>query len=228
MAWICDQVMPVVQRRKLARFADFCLDDRLWSVSDANCYLQTVRHLGFPLKIHATEDRVDEAVRLAVTMDAISLDHLEQASQRDMELLASSNTIAVLLPGPPFHLGGGHHASARKLIDAGVPVAAATNFNPCTCPTYNMQMIIALACTRLAMTPAEAVCATTFNAACAIGREHEAGSLEIGKFGDVIILEAGDYREIPCHFGVNLVRMTLKRGVVIYEQGKIVRPERIN
>jgi imidazolonepropionase len=126
-----------------------------------------------------------------------------------------------MLPGPSFYQQGGGGLSARALIDGGAAVALASDFNPATSPTYNMQLIIALACARQCMTPAEAICAATINAACAIGYEDRAGSLEVGKPADLILLNAPDYREIPYHFGVNLVRTTMKRGVVIYQQGKV-------
>ncbi len=108
------------------------------------------------------------------------------------------------------------------MIDAGAAVALGTDFNSSTSPTYSMQMIVALACSRMHMTPEEAICAATFNAACAIGCEQRLGSLETGKSADLIILNASDYREIPYHFGVNLVRTTVKRGEPIYQQAKVI------
>jgi imidazolonepropionase len=138
--------------------------------------------------------------------------------------------MAVLLPGtafqpgfqPGFQHGDGLCAPARQLIDEGAAVALGTNFNPGASSTYSMPTIVALACAHLGMSPAEAICAATFNAACAIGSGPMAGSLEVGKPADLIVLNASDYREIPYHFGVNLVNRTVKRGVTIYQEGKVV------
>jgi imidazolonepropionase len=124
-----------------------------------------------------------------------------------------------LLPGATFH--GGRCAPARPLIDAGAAVALGSDFNPGASSTCSMPAIVALACAHLGMTPAEAICAATFNAACAIGSGQVAGSLEAGKPADLIVLNASDYREIPGRFGVNLVNRTMKRGVTIYLEGKV-------
>jgi len=144
-----------------------------------------------------------------------------------VDLLARSHTMAVLLPGAAlqpfsqhgFQDGNGRCAPARQLIDGGAAVALGTNFKPGASSTCSMSMIVALACEHLGMSPAEAICAATFNAACAMGLGQVAGSLEVGKPADLIVLNASDYREIPCHFGVNLVNRTVKRGVTIYQEG---------
>ena len=217
----CTELMPKIHRRGLARFAAFRYDEQVFNMEQANRYLEAARGLGFRLKIHTGDGGQNLGVGLAVAQEAISADHLDNVDESDVELLARSNTIAVLLPGSAFHMGCSRYAPARRLIDAGAAVALATDFNPSTSPTYSMQMIVALACAQMRMTPEEAICAATFNAACAIGCEQRAGSLETGKSADLIILNASDYREIPYHFGVNLVRMTVKRGETVYEEGKV-------
>jgi imidazolonepropionase len=225
LRWICSDLLPKIQRRRLARFADFYCEDRTFSLEQCRYFLESARGLGLPLKIHSDQLRRDGGVRLAVDLEAVSADHLNYADPGDVQMLARSRTIAVLLPGRPFYRGAERYPPARELIDAGAAVALGTGFGPSGSPTYNMQMIVALACARMRMTPAEAICAATFNAACAIGCEPQAGSLEVGKAGDLIVLNAGDYREIAYHFGVNLVRSTLKHGVRIYEQGAVVVPQ---
>ena len=225
MSWICSELMPKIQRRGLARFADLCCDEQVFNAEQTGRYLETARSLGFPLKIHTGQTHCDDAVRLAVALEAVSVDHLDTAGRTDAELLARSPTMAVMLPGSAFHLGRDRYAPARDLIDAGAAVALATNFNPSTSPTYSMPMILALACVRLRMSPAEAIIAATINAAHAISCGHRVGSLETGKSGDLIVLNAADYREIPYHFGVNLVCLTVKRGVTIYEEGRVVSPD---
>ena len=221
MSWICSELMPKIQRRGLARFADFCCDEQVFNAEQTSRYLEAARSLGFPLKIHTRQLQRNDAVRRAVALEAVSVDHLDNAGPADVELLARSQTMAVLLPGSAFHLGRERYAPARDLIDAGAAVALATNFNPGTCPTYSLQMIVALACAHLRMSPAEAICAATYNAACAISCGHRVGSLETGKSGDLIVLNAADYREIPYHFGVNLVCMTVKRGLTLYKEAPV-------
>ncbi len=216
-------LLAAVHRRNLARFAGVRHDGRTCGLDQSRNYLETARSLGFQLKVQAGNGFTAEAVRLAVQMGAVSVDHLGAGSLADLELLAASNTIAVLLPGSAFHCGNGGCAPARKLIDGGAAVALGSDFNPRTNPSYNMQTIVALACAHLGMSPAEAICAATFNAACAIGAGQVAGSLEAGKPADLIVLNAADYREIPYHFGVNLVHRTVKRGVTIYEEGSVAR-----
>lgn len=219
--WFCTEVMPRIKHRGLARFADFYAAAPAFTAEHGGRYLEAARALGFHLKMHAAEFEPDGCVPLAVALGAVSADHLDYATADDVELLARSQTMAVLLPGPAFYLGRDHQTPARALIDAGAAVALGTNFDSAASPGYSMQMIVSLACAQLHMTPAEALCAATFNAACAIGCGRQTGSLETGKLADVIVLHAADYREIPCRFGVNQVRMTIKRGVTVYQEAKV-------
>jgi imidazolonepropionase len=129
--------------------------------------------------------------------------------------------MAVLLPASTFGCANGSGIPARQLIDGGAAVALGSNFNPGARPAYSMQAVIALACEHLGMTAAEAICASTHNAACAVGSAGVAGSLEVGKPADFIMLNTSDYREIPHHFGVNLVHCTVKHGEIIYYEGKV-------
>jgi imidazolonepropionase len=126
----------------------------------------------------------------------------------------------VLTPGTSFYGGLGRHAPARSLIEAGAAVALASGFAPDQSPTYNMQTVIALACREMKMTPAEAICAATVNAAYAIGCGDSVGTLEQGRAADLILLNISDYRELPYYFGMNHVHMTMKRGVVIYGEDR--------
>jgi len=151
-----------------------------------------------------------------VQLKAASCDHLEKVNRSDIAALAKSDTVATLLPGCDFHLGLKEYAPARALIDAGAIVALATDYNPGTSPTMSMPMILSLACTQLRMTPAEAITAATINAAYALRREKQIGSLEVGKQVDLAVFEVADYREIPYYFGVSHCWMTVKRGRVIH------------
>jgi imidazolonepropionase len=220
MAWVCSELLPAIHRRRLARFAALHCSG-VFNMQQNHRYLEAARSLGFQLKIHAGEYAASDAVRLAVEAGAATVEHLNAASPADVGLLAASKTMAVLLPGSAFHDGNGRFAYARQLIDGGAAVALGSNFNLRVSSTYSMAAIVALACADLGMSPAEALCAATFNAACAIGWGHVAGSLEVGKPADLIVLNASDYREIPYRFGANLVSRTVKRGVTIYQEGKV-------
>jgi imidazolonepropionase len=223
--WMCGYLMPKLRRRNLARFADVYCDRGAFTLAQARRYLEAARTLGFELKIHAGQFSSDGAAALAAELGAASADHLDYAGDDDIRALAASGTVATLLPGAVFHLGLDRYAPARKMIDAGVAVALATDFNPGTSPTYSMQMILSLACSQMRLTPAEALAAATINGAHAIRCADRAGSLEAGKSADLVIFNTPDYREIPYHFGVNLVAVTIKRGEVLYREGDVAWPE---
>jgi imidazolonepropionase len=223
--WMCSYLMPKLRRRNLARFADAYCDEGAFTLAQTRRYLEAARALGFDLKVHAEQFSSSGAAILAIELGAASADHLDYASEDDIRALARSDTVATLLPGAVFHLGLGRYPAARQMIEAGVAVALATDFNPGTSPTYSMPMILALACAEMRLTPAEALAAATINGAHAIRRASRTGSLEAGKDADLVIFNVPDYREIPYHFGVNLVSMTIKKGRVLYREGEVEWPE---
>ncbi|MBZ5609617.1 MAG: imidazolonepropionase [Acidobacteriia bacterium] len=224
LEWICGHVLPLVKRRKLAEFVDIRCEQGAFTVAQARRYLTAARRLGFALKVHSGPRSNPGTIRLAVELGATSVDHVIDPTDEDIALLAGSQSVATLLPGAVFYLGSQRYAPARQLIDNGVAVALATNYNPETSPSQNMQMIIALACRTMNMTPAEAVTAATLNAAHALGRASSIGSLETGKSADLLILSVPDYREIPYHFGVNLVDLVMKSGSVLVERSEVRWP----
>ena len=219
--WMCAYMLPLIRRRKLARFADVCCDPGAFTVHQARRYLEAAQALGFGLKIHAEQFSHSAGVRLGVELNAVTADHLVHADSTDVDLLAQSAPIATLLPGAVFHLGSDRYPPARALLDRGAAVALATGFNPGTSPTSSMAMILALACAHMRMTPAEALVAATINAAYAVGLGERVGSLEPGKQADLLICDVPDYREIPYRFGVNLVHTVMKRGQIVYQQPAI-------
>ncbi len=219
--WVCAYLMPKIERRRLARFVDVYCERGAFTVEQAQRYLERARSFGFGLKIHAEQFSHMGAAHLAIEMEAVSADHLEQIDDDDVRRMAASNVIATLLPGAVFHLGLSRYAPARALIDAGAAVALATDFNPGTSPTYNMQMILSLACSQMRMTPAEAFAAATINGAHALRCADRSGSIEAGKDADLVIYDVPDYREIPYHFGVNLVELTMKRGEVLFRRSEV-------
>ena len=150
---------------------------------------------------------------------AASFDHLDYISGADVAWLARTNTVATMLPAANYFLGLETFPPARELIDAGVAVALATDYNPGTSPTTSMPFVLSVACTHMKMSPAETITAATINGACALNLQDRKGSLEVGKDADIAIFNAGDYREIPYWFGVNRCWTTFLRGVADRPEG---------
>lgn len=208
-------MLEQVRTEGLAAYCDVFVEVGAFSPSEARTILEQAKKQGLKLKLHAGEFNDIGGAELGAELGATSIDHLDYISERGMELMAEKKTIGVLLPGVPFHLMTDKYAPARKLIEAGVPIALATDFNPGSCPTFSMQMIIALACRQLKMTPAEAINAATINAAYALDRGDKVGSIEVGKRADVIVLDIPRHQQLPYWFGVNLVAKVVKNGAVI-------------
>ena len=204
-----------VKTQGLAEYCDVFVEVGAFSASEARTILEQAKKQGLKLKLHAGEFNDIGGAELGAELGATSIDHLDYISERGMQLMAEKKTIGVLLPGVPFHLMTSRYAPARKLIEVGVPIALATDFNPGSCPTFSMQMIIALACRQLKMTPAEAINAATINAAYALDRGDKVGSIEVGKRADIIVLDIPNHRQLPYWFGVNLVAKVIKNGVII-------------
>jgi imidazolonepropionase len=212
------RLVPAVAQEGLAEFCDVFCDRGAFSVAQARRILTAGRACGLRPRLHADQLAHTGATRLAVELHAASADHLEKITRSDIRALAGSDVVATLLPGCCFHLGLERYAPARELIAAGAIVALATDFNPGTCPTPNLQMVLSLACAQMRMTPGEAIAAATLNAAYSLGRHNRIGSIEVGKYADLAVFDVADYREIPYYFGVNHCWLTLKRGEVIYSR----------
>ena len=164
------------------------------------------------LKFHADELADTGGGALAAEMGAISADHLVYISDKGIDAMARAGTVAVLLPGTTFSLGGSTYAPARKMIERGVVVALSTDCNPGSSCTESISIIISLAALQMKLTAAEAISAVTVNAAQAIGRSDRIGRLEPGLQADILLWNMSDYRELPYHYGVNLVSKVIKRG----------------
>jgi imidazolonepropionase len=215
---VIDRLIPIAAQQRLAEFIDCFCDRGAFSVEDCRRVFDAGRKFGLIPRIHAEQLARTGAALLGIEIDAASADHLDQLSASDIRALAQSSVVAMLLPGANFHLGLKRYPPARKLIAAGAAVALATDFNPGTSPTLNMQFIMSLACTQMRMTPAEAIAASTINAAHALRRSDRIGSLEAGKQADLLLMNTDDYREIPYYFAVNHCLMTVKRGRIIYNR----------
>ncbi len=212
---ILDEMLPEVAQRGLAQFCDVFCEEGAFTLEETERILIRASELGLRGKIHADELSPLGGAELAGRLGAISADHLLCITEAGIETLSRSQTVATLLPGTAFFLGL-DYAPARELIQAGVPVALASDCNPGTCPTENLPLIGSLACTQMKMLPAEVVSALTLNAAAALDRSDRLGSIEVGKQADLIICDVPDYRQLFYHFGVSHVWRVIKRGRVVY------------
>ena len=211
-----NEILTSLERIKpYAEFCDVFCEKGIFSVEETKEILTHAKNLGFKLKLHSEQNNLLHSAELASELGAVSADHLEYISSNGIEALAKNGVVGVLLPGVPFYLMEEKYAEARELINKGVAIAIASDFNPGSCPSFNMQLMISLSCLKMKLLPSEAINAATINAACAIDRAHEVGSLEIGKKADIIILDIDNHNKLPYYFGVNLVEKTIKNGKVI-------------
>jgi imidazolonepropionase len=219
---LCSEMLPAIHHWCKAHvpdrplpFVDVFCETGAFSLEQSRQILQAARDLGFPLKIHADEFDNLGGTSLAAGLGAISADHLVETSLADITALAQSDTVAVALPCTPFGLAEREYTPALAILGAGGLLALATDLNPGTAWGGDMQFAIALACRYMRLTPAQAIVASTLNAAAAINRADTIGSLEPGKQADLLILNVSDYRHLGYRFGTNLVQTVIKRGKVI-------------
>ena len=212
---VIDEMLPRVVAEGLAEYCDIFCESHVFTVEESRRVLGRARELGLGVRLHADQLSLCGCGRLAAEVGAATADHLEWIDEEGIEMLRQANVLAVLLPGAVFNLGLTRYPPARRLIEAGVGVVLATDFNPGSSPTPSMQMVLSIACTQMRMTPAEAVTAATINAAYSLNRGERVGSLEPGKQADIVIFDCPDYRQIPYFFGVNHVATVIKRGKVL-------------
>lgn len=212
---VCTEMIPKVVSKDLAVFCDVFCEKGVFTTRQTRVILQTAQAFGLRTKLHADELSNTGGAELAAEFGSASADHLVCVEDEGIHLMQKAGVIPVLLPGTTFYLGLDKDAPARKMIDKGLPVALATDCNPGSSMTESMQMTMTLACLKYKMTPAEVLSASTINAAYAIGKESEAGSLSPGKWADLVVWDAEDYREIPYHYGGNMAESVFKRGVKV-------------
>jgi imidazolonepropionase len=196
---VCDEMIPLVAKKKLAKYVDVFCDRGAFTQEQSEKVLAAAREHGLGTRAHVCQFTAAK-LRPLLEYQPASFDHMDCVQAEDISLLAQRETVAVLLPGANYFLGHKDFPDARRLIDAGVPLALATDYNPGTSPTPSMPFVISLACTHMKMTPAEAMAASTINAACALRLQDRKGSLEAGKDADMAIFDVKDYREIAYWF----------------------------
>ncbi|MFV0516679.1 MAG: imidazolonepropionase [Aminipila sp.] len=211
---LCQEIIPEVKKQKLAEFCDVFCEDSVFDVHQSRKYLECAKEHGFGLKIHADEIEEIGGSELAGALGAISAEHLIAIGENGMASMASGGTTAMLLPATSFYLDK-TFAPARRMIELNIPVAIASDFNPGSCPSLNLQFAINLGYLRYKMTPEEILTAVTINPACAIGRGERVGTIEIGKQGDLVIWDAPDMEMLCYRFGSNLAMQVIKKGVLV-------------
>jgi imidazolonepropionase len=206
-----------MRERGITLFCDVFCEEGVFDLAQTRRILEAAATLGYRLKVHADEFVGLGGTRLAVELGAVSADHLVSTPAEDIAALGRGDTVAVGLPGTPFGLAHRDYTPAKAILAAGGALALATDCNPGTCWCESMPMVIALACRYMGLTQAQAVAAATLNAAHAIGRGHEVGSLSPGYAADLLILDVADYRHLGYRFGTNLVQTVVKRGQIVAE-----------
>lgn len=212
--YLCDVVLPEVKRQNLAEFCDVFCEDSVFDVEQSKKMLLCAQKHGLRSKIHADEIEAIGGAVLAGELGAISAEHLIATNEQGIDSMAKGGVTAALLPATSFYLNK-TYAPAREMINKGIPVAIASDFNPGSCPSLNLQFAINLGYLKYRMLPEEILTATTLNAACAINRGKRIGSIEVGKQADLVIWNAPNFEMICYRFGSNQVKTVIKKGEII-------------
>ncbi|NWF87212.1 imidazolonepropionase [Candidatus Bathyarchaeota archaeon] len=216
---VVEDMIPKATEKGLAEYCDVFCEKGVFSLEQTRRILVAGKNYGLKPKIHADEISQLGGAELAAEIGATSAEHLLFSSDEGIKAMATKGVIAILLPAASFSLMGGRYADARKMIDFGVPIALGTDFNP-SCWIENQQLVIAFACHFMRLTPAEAITATTINAAHAVDKAKEIGSLEAGKKADVVVLDVPNHKFLGYRFGVNLVDKVIKNGRLVVDREK--------
>ncbi|MCK9329483.1 MAG: imidazolonepropionase [Candidatus Cloacimonetes bacterium] len=215
---LINEMMPEVKRQNLAEYVDIFTEAHVYNIEESRKILLKAKELGFKIRMHADEIEAIGGAELAAEMGAVSADHLGACSDEGIKAMRDAGVIATLLPGTLFSLRSKSYARAKDMISAGLPVAIASDYNPGSCNLDSMQFAMTLSCLQMGMTPAEALTAATFNAACAIERQDFFGSLEKDKNADFVMLDIPSIAFIPYHFGSNNVSKVYKLGELIFSR----------
>jgi imidazolonepropionase len=211
---VLERMIPYVGKKKLAAFCDVFCEKGYFEIAESEKILIEAKKWGMSPKVHAEELHPLGGAELAARVGATSADHLEHVTQQGIAALREAGVVATLLPGVSFFLNHGY-APARALIDSGVAVAIASDFNPGSCMSFSMPMMMTIACTQMRMTPEEALVACTLNGAAALNMSGAIGSIEVGKNADLIVADIPDYKFLAYHFGTNHIVTTIKNGTIL-------------
>lgn len=212
---LINEMIPEVSSKGLAKYCDVFCEEGVFSIDQSRAILNAGKRNGLLPKIHADEIRPLGGAELAAELGCITADHLVAASDEGINRMAEKKIIANLLPATSFNLQTGKFAKARKMIDLGVPISLSTDYNPGSCPTENLQLVMSFASLIMRLTPEEVITAVTINGACALGIEDEVGSIEIGKKADITIFDAPNLNYIIYHFGINHAERVIKNGILV-------------
>jgi imidazolonepropionase len=218
VALVIEEMLPRVAEEKLAEYADVFCEKKVFTVEETRRILTAARAHGLGLRLHADQLSLSGGALLAAELKTTTADHLEHTDDEGIRALKAAEVQPVLLPGSVYALGSARYPAARAMIDAGLAVVLATDFNPGSSPTPSMPMVLSLASTQMKMTPAESLTAATINAAYSLGRGDSVGSLEAGKLADFVIHDCADYREVAYFFGIEHAAEVYVRGRSVYRR----------
>jgi imidazolonepropionase len=219
---LIQEMIPKVAQERLAEFCDVFCEEKAFGLEESRKILETGKKYGLKPKIHADQLSPGTGAELAAEVGAYSADHLEYVSLIGIEKMAERGVSAVLLPGASFFLSMRKFPPAREMIEKGVAVSLATDFNPGSSMTESLPLMMTMGCAMFRMTPKEVIQATTIHAAKSMGREKKVGSLDIGKQADVLVLDIPNYRYLPYHFGVDHVEIVIKKGKIVYRRPNLL------
>lgn len=218
---IVNDMMPEVKELGLAEFCDVFCEEGVFTIEESEYILTKAKEMGYKLKIHADEIVSLGGAELSARLKCISSDHLMAASEEGLKEMAKNKVIANVLPATSFNLNK-DYANVRKMIELGVPVSLSSDYNPGSCPSENLQFVMQLGCLGLKMTPNEVLNAVTINAAYAIDRQDEIGSLEVGKKADLVVFDAPNVEYLMYHFGINHVNRVYKKGNLVVDNKSVI------
>lgn len=218
---LVDVMMPKIKDMGLAEFCDVFCEEGVFTIEESEYILQKAKEIGYKLKIHADEIESLGGAGLAAKLGCVSADHLMAASDEGIKMMAENNVVANILPATSFNLNK-NYADCRKMIDMGAIVSLSSDYNPGSCPSENLQLVMQLGCLHLKMTPNEVLTAVTINAAYAIDRADKIGSIEVGKNADFVVFDARNVEYLMYHFGINHTKKVYKNGNLVVDNKVVV------
>ena len=218
---LVDVMMPKIKDMGLAEFCDVFCEEGVFTIEESEYILQKAKEMGYKLKIHADEIESLGGAELAAKLGCVSADHLLAASDEGIKMMAENNVVANILPATSFNLNK-NYADCRKMIDMGAIVSLSSDYNPGSCPSENLQLVMQLGCLHLKMTPNEVLTAVTINAAYAIDRADKIGSIEVGKNADFVVFDARNVEYLMYHFGINHTKKVYKNGNLVVDNKVVV------